>query len=126
MRSERTKKYGIIAAVLVILSVLLNIAPLAVYIITALCGGALVVEKIALCSTVFIVLIMTVISLWNKVAMKSRLWVVLIGLYLCLENIITPLMIIAVCQILDEIIVSPLIDLYKQKKRISHEIDISR
>lgn len=107
-----------------ILSLLLNIGPLAVYIIKALICSTLTYQKIALSMTVFIVLILTVVCLINKVAMKSRLWIILIGLYICLEHILTPLIIIGVCQVVDELIISPLKEHYKNRYKINKEIDL--
>ena len=118
-----TKTYRFKYWMLFALSLLLNICPLAVYTIQALLQGQLVYQKVALTMTVFIVLIMTVISIVNKITLRSRLWIILIGLYLCLGEILTPLIIIAVCQIADEIIVHPLKGHYKNKLTISKEID---
>lgn len=121
--SRITKKYGKIAVLLTLLSILLNLAPLAIYVISALCGAALVAEKVALCGTVVIVAIMTAVAFMNKTAMKSRLWIILLGIYVCLDNILTPLIIVAVCQIVDEIIVAPLAAIFREKKRMSKVVD---
>lgn len=107
-----------------ILSLLLNIGPLAVYVIKALICSTLVYQKIALSMTLLIVLILTIVCLVNKVAMKSRLWIILIGLYICLEHIMTPLIIIGVCQVLDELIISPLKVHYRDRYKINKEIDL--
>lgn len=118
-----TKTYRTRYIVFLILSVLLNIAPLAIYTIKAVFESTVVYQKVALVSTVFIVLIMTAISLVNKITLKSRLWIVLIGLYICLDHIMTPLILIAVCQTLDELIVSPLKRSAKTKLIINKQID---
>lgn len=73
--------------------------------------------------TVLIVVILTIVSIVNKVAIKSRLWIVLIGIYVCLNYIMTPLIIIAVCQVIDELIVSPLKSSFKTKLTINKQID---
>lgn len=104
-------------------SILLNIAPLAIYTIKAFLASDLVHEKVALSMTVFIVAIMSVICLINKTTMKSRLWIIIIGLYLCLDNFITPLIIIGVCQVVDEWIANPLYRHYKLKTTINKELD---
>ena len=107
-----------------ILSLLLNIGPLAFYVISALCGASLIHEKIALSMTVLVVIILTFISLINKVAMKSRIWILLIGIYIALDHILGPLIVIGVCQVLDELIVSPLKEHYKNRYTINKEIDL--
>lgn len=120
---NRTKHFRICFWFTFIASLLLNIAPLAVYTIKALIEADLTHEKVSLVMIVFVVLIMTIVSLVNKIALKSRLWIILIGIYICLDYIMTPLIIIAVCQIVDEIIMSPLSKHYKLKLNINKEMD---
>lgn len=121
--SSKTKNYRTLFCVFFVISILLNICPLAVYAIKAVVESTLIYEKVTLVMTVFIVLLMTIVSVVNKVAMKSRLWIILIGVYICLDYIMTPLIIIAVCQILDELVAFPLKQRYKNKFTISKEID---
>ena len=118
-----TEKYKRLALLWTCLSVLLLVGPFTYYTITALVGAALVSQKVALCSTLLIVGIMTVIAAANKTVMRSRLWILLIGLYVCLNNILTPLLIIAVCQVLDELVVAPLAKHYRNKLTISKTLD---
>ena len=121
--SKITKNYRIIAAVLLILSILFNVAPLAAYTITGLVEADLTTEKVALTSTIFVVAILSVVAWVNKTTMRSRVWIVMLGLYFCLDSFITPLLIIAITQILDEWIISPLHKYYRNKYRINKEID---
>lgn len=121
--TELTKRYRLLAWVFTILSLLCNIGPLAAYSIQAIITTDLVYEKVALTMTIFVVLIMTLINIVNKTAMRSRLWVVLIGIYVCLDFIMTPLIVIACCQIVDEIIVCPLKNSFKNKYTINKQID---
>ena len=118
-----TKKYARAQFLLALMSVLLNIGPFAYYVIEGLLSDSLVAEKVGLVGTVFAVAIMTIVSLVNKRALRSRLWILLVGLYMTLDNILTPLIIVAVCQILDELIISPLAKLYRAKKLIHKEMD---
>ena len=118
-----TRKYRRLSFLFGTIRVLLNIAPFAIYAFIALINSTLLYQKTVLCMTVFIVGIMSLITLFQEVAMKSRLWIVLVGIYVCLGQIITPLIIIAVCQVLDELIVAPLHDSYRDKKSINKEID---
>lgn len=118
-----TKKYHRIWLVFAILSLLLNVGPLAAYSIIALAGASLVIEKVTLSMTVLVVLIMTAIAFLNKTTMKSRVFVIIIGLYLCLDHFITPLLVISACQIVDEWIASPISKHYKNKFNINKEID---
>lgn len=120
---NNTKKYSRLSFIFGLISILLNIAPFAIYSFIALVDSELIYQKIALSMTVLIVAILSLVAFVNKIAMKSRLWIVLIGIYVCLGEMITPLIIIAVCQILDELIVSPLWKSFKNKKIIHKELD---
>lgn len=121
--NDITKKYRTISLVLLIMCILLNVAPLATYTVMALCQANLVVEKVALTSTIFIVLIMSLYSLVSKTALRSRIWIILLGMYVCLDYILAPLIIIAICQVLDEMFINPLYKHYKNKYTINREID---
>lgn len=121
--TSTTKKYRAAALVLLCLCILLNVGPLATFTIIAFCEANLVVEKVTLTCTIFIVLIMTLYSLVSRAALRSRIWVILLGMYFCLDYILLPLVIIAVCQVVDEILVTPLRKHYHNKYTINREID---
>ena len=118
-----TKRYRVLYWIFFFLSLISNIGPLTYYIVKAAIYSNLTYEKLALSVTVLIVIIMTLVCLINKVVLRSRMWIVLIGLYICLEFILTPLIIIAACQIIDEIIFTPLKNNFKQKLTIHVQFD---
>jgi hypothetical protein len=124
MKASRiTTKYRRRYWLFLITSIILNLGPLVYYGLRALLDAELIHQKITLCMTVFIVLILTAISLVNKIVLRSRLWIILIGIYICLEYILTPLILIAACQILDELIISPLKSRFKNDLNINKQID---
>ena len=118
-----TAKYQKIAIALAIFSILLNFGPLIGYTVFALCSGAAIVQKFALCGTLLVVGIMTLYNVITHTVMRSRLWILLLGLYLCLESILCPLLIVAVCQVADELIISPLHASAVEKRNIHRELD---
>lgn len=122
-KSKITRNYEFWAFLFGLLSFLSLVGPFAYYGITALAGGALVIEKVALVGSVLVVGIMTLISLVNNVALRSRIWIVLFALYLCLDNFILPLFIIGVCQLANELIFTPLRRHFANKASINIEID---
>lgn len=121
--SAITRKFRFWTAVCLILSLLLNVAPLAAYTIMGFVEADLVVEKVGLAATIFIVLIMTAIAWINKTTMRSRVWILLLGMYFCLHNFITPLIIVAICQVIDEWFISPLHHYCHERYVINKEID---
>lgn len=118
-----TYRYKWLSITLSLLSFGLYAGPFIIYVLMGLFSDALVVEKVSLVSTIMIVGIMTVVAAANKIVLRSRLWILLIGLYCCLDNIMTPLIIVAVCQVIDELIVSPLAKHCKTKTSINAELD---
>ena len=123
MAKSKTKAYTKVKWLLRAASLARNVGPLAGYAIAGAATSTLAREKLMLSLTVIVVLIMTVVSVVNKIAMRSRIWVVMIGIYVCLGEILVPLMVIAATQLLDELIVSPLAKHYASRELISKEID---
>lgn len=122
-KSKKTKRNGTLYLLFAFLSFALWFAPIATFTLIAILEGTLLYQKVSLAVTLFIVIIMTLVAVVNKVVMRSRLWIILIGVYICLHNIMTPLFVFAVCQIADELIVCPLKKRYKRKYQINKEID---
>lgn len=118
-----TQKYNRLYWAFLLLSLALNVGPIAYYVGEAALGGALVHQKVALSLLVVVVLIMSAISWLNKVAMRSKIWVIVIGLYFCLDHFIAPIMLIAATQIIDECFATPLYKSYKTKRNTHREID---
>lgn len=121
--SKTTKSYRRLAFLMGLLSFLCLVGPFAYYGIEALIGGALVYEKVALVGSVFVVLIMTVIAAVNKIALRSRIWILLFGVFLCLDHFLVPLIVVGACQIADELVFSPLRRHFASKASINIEID---
>ena len=123
MTSLTTKKIKRKYNFVVLLSFLFNFCPVFIYGIKALIEANLLYQKIALSMTVLIVLILTIISKVNEIMIKSRLWIILLGIYFCIDYILVPLLIIAITQIIDELILMPLKKYLKNKKTINSELD---
>lgn len=118
-----TKKYRLAATILLIVSILLNILPLGYYTVDALINAEFIMDQVKLCMTVFVVLIMSIVSWVNKTTSRSKVWVIIIGLYLCLDSFLVPLLLIGTTQIVDEWIVSPLHKSIRNKYIINKQID---
>lgn len=123
MKSKQTKSNKKWYLIFSFISAILWLAPVAIFLFLAVMEGTLMYQKVALSLTVLCVLIMTIVAITSKVAMRSRLWVLLIGIYICLQEIMVPIIIFAVCQVADELIVSPLKARYMRKYQINKEID---
>ena len=117
-----TNKYKNIYRTFKLLSWAVTILPLVVYFVIAF-SKAEVVHKLAIGSMLTIVLILTVINIVGKLQLRSPLFLLLIGIYIGLGQILTPLVITSCGVVLDEFIFTPIYKKYKQLYIINREID---
>jgi hypothetical protein len=118
-----TKKYRSTYVALVIVSLILNLFPVAFYVVKAFLESSATYQKVALSSTIFISLILTCVSLLTKVNIRSIIWILFIGLYVCLDSIINMIWFIAIFQVTDELVITPLKKMVKNKWIINKELD---
>ena len=118
-----TKKYKKAYILLLIISIILNLFPVLFYTFKAFLSSAVIIHKVTLCSTIFISIILSAISLLTKVNIRSTLWILIIGLYVCLDSIMNMIIFIAVFQVVDEMIITPIKKSVKQKLIINKELD---
>ena len=121
--SKKTKKLRATYLITTIVSLLLWAAPIGTFVVMALVKSEFLYQKAALSLSVLTVVIMTIVALSAKIALRSRLWVLLIGVYICLDNILTMIVIFAACQIIDEMIVAPIRSRAKRRLEINRELD---
>ena len=69
------------------------------------------------------VLIFTIINVLIKHRIRCTIWILLLGIHACVENITTLLIIMAITTAIDEFIFEPLAKKYKNKYIINKEID---
>ena len=120
----RTKKLGLIGKILTLISLLLSFGPLMVYLVLSYSSAvAEPVGKITLTAMLGVSVILSFVCLINKYTPRCRLWLILIGLYMCLDNFIGCILVLAITQCLDELVVGPLARHYRSLHRINREID---
>ena len=81
------------------------------------------ITKEALGITIVVSAIFFFANLILKYHIRSTVWILLIGIYIALKDITTLLIIISVCTVLDEFLVTPLYKHYKERYKINKEID---
>ena len=118
-----TKKYKIKLNICRLLSFTLTVLPVIIYTIKGFMDGS-IGEKVSLGICVILALIFVLINIMFKYHIRSTLWVLLIGIYVCIDNIIPLLIIMAATTIIDEFVLVPLINKYKNKYIINKEIDL--
>lgn len=121
-QSQITRKYANLSILFGCLSFLVLAAPIIYYAVLAFINGE-TTEKFTLGITFVMAAIFLAINVIFKYHIRSTVWVVVLGIYCCLDNIQTLLIMVAVGTIIDEFILSPLHKSYKQKAGINREID---
>lgn len=121
-KSSTTKKFQFLSILFGILSFLVLTAPICVYTVQAFMYGE-TTEKFVIGGLGIAALIAVGISLFLKLNLKCPIWLILIGIYVVLDNIMPLLLMVAIGVILDEVLLTPLHRYFKQKTSINMEID---
>lgn len=82
--------------------------------------------RVSLTISCAVALLLTIINTLMKYSIRSTMWVLLLGIYLALDNVMPYLIAIAICTIVDEFIISPMYRNTKNKYTINKEIDDAR
>ena len=117
-----TKEYRREKWLLLILSVLCNLLPIAIYTIKAFIVAG-VGQKVTLGVCLTLSILFVLINIITKHRIRSTLWILLIGIYVCLDHIQSLLIIMAITTIIDEFILEPAYKRVKNKYIINKEID---
>ena len=100
-----------------ILSFIATFGPFMYYGIKAMVEGE-PVEKFALSMFSIVAVIIAVVAAMLKVHLRSVIWILLLGVYFCLDNLIGVILVVAICTILDELVFSPV---YKRYSKLYSE-----
>lgn len=111
---QRMKKFRSLKYLFVALSYIFSYAPALALIVEGFAKGE-PGEQFALGSSCLFAIVLLVIQFRNKTRLRSIIWVLLFGAYVCLDNIAPYLLAIAICTLLDEIIVNPLSKYFSKK-----------
>lgn len=122
MKSDITKKYQRLSILFQCLSILVLVAPLAYYTILGFINGE-TTEKLTLGITFVIAAILFIVNVLFKYHIRSTIWILVLGIYFCIDNILPLLFMVAIGTILDEFVLTPLHKSYKNKCTINREID---
>lgn len=120
--SRETRKYKALSTLFLALSILLLVAPLAYYSIQGFIEGE-TTDKFTLGITFVIACILFTINIMFKFHIKSTIWIIVLGIYFCLDNILPMIFMVAIGNILDEFVFTPLHKHFKSKAMINKEID---
>ena len=122
MKSDLTKKDQRLSTLFRSLSVASLAGPVGVYSVLGFVNGE-VHQKLTLGITLTVAIILTVVNILFKARIRSTVWIVTLGIYFCIQNIMPLLLMVATGSILDEFVLTPLAKSYKEKANINKEMD---
>lgn len=117
-----TKKYSRLSTLFLLLSITSILLPVITYTIIAFANGE-VHEKVTLGLSLIVAFLLAAINAVFKYHIRSCIWIVLLGIYYCLDKIMPLLLLVAVATILDEFVFTPAHKHFKNKAVINKEID---
>lgn len=120
--SKVTKKYQRLSTLFFVLSMICLIAPIIVYTVMGFIAGT-VGAKFTLGIALMIAILLVLINIIFKFHIRSTIWILVLGIYFCIENILPLLLVVAIGTILDEFIFTPLHKSFRNKAKINKEID---
>ena len=120
--SEVTKKYKTQYTIAKILSILLNVGPLIYYVILGF-SVAEPVKRVVLSLTAIGAIIFTLISVAFKLHIRSAIFLLMLGIHCCIDNITGLIIVMAATTLLDELVTTPMCKYCKNKYSINREID---
>lgn len=122
-KSEFTKKKGRLKNILFLISLLLNVVPVSVFAIRGFVLGT-PTEKVCIGFMGVFALIMGVLMLLFKARLNRTIfWVIMIGIYVCLDNMKWVIITMAICTIIDEVLVEPIYHRVKEDYHTNKQID---
>lgn len=120
--SDVTKKYRRAYRILTALSWILTLGPMVGYVIYGFTSGG-TISKVSLGLSSMAAVALTGFSVIFKKHIRSTLFILLLGIYFALKEITILLIILSVCTLLDEFLITPLQKKYREKMVINSQID---
>lgn len=120
--STITKKYKRLSSIFGLLSILCTVAPVTYFTVLGFVNGE-IRNKVTLGCTLMLCLVLVVINIIKKENLRSPVYIMILGIYMCLDNLLSLFLIMAITTMLDEMVFTPLHRMYKNRAIINREID---
>lgn len=120
--SENTKKYKTKYTVAKGMSIALTVGPMLYYMILGF-SVAEPAKKVILSMTAICAIMLTFINIVFKMHIRSTIFLLMLGIHICIDNITGLIIVMAATTLVDEVLLVPLAKKYKAKYTINKEID---
>lgn len=120
--SDITKKYKTQYMITKTISIALTIGPLLYFTIAGF-SIAEPAKRVILSFSAISAILLTLVSLVFKFKIRSTIFILMLGIHACIDNITGLITIMAAATLLDEILLTPMCKYCKEKYSINKEID---
>ena len=122
MPNELTTKNKKLMITYYIASALVTLGPMLYYVMKGLITGS-EVQKFTMGSMCVVAICLFAVNALAKVSLRCPMWILLMGVYTCLDKIETLLIILCITTILDDFWLGPAAKHYKQRYLMNKEMD---
>lgn len=119
---ERTKQLKNKLIFVAILDLIFILGPILFFIIKAIAVGE-PTQKLSLGLSITVAIIILLINIMFKLNLKSAIFILVLGIHTCLDNIQNMLLIYSICMIVSELIICPIKRHLRNLYVINKEID---
>lgn len=117
-----TKRLKFKKNLMALFSILCTIGPLIVFVVMGFIQGE-GKEKVVLTMTMIAAISMAVIAVLKKIHLRSTTYILIIGLWIALDNLLPFILTLAICTMFDEIIFTPLYKRFKEDYHTNKQLD---
>ena len=123
-KNDRTKKFAALYRLMAVFSLVCTIGPITVFTVYAISNGEIgSKQKLTLGLCLLVCLLLVIINTIKKYNLRSPVYIMILGIHTCIQNLALLFIIMAVTTALDEFVFTPLKREFRTKYTINKEID---
>ena len=123
-KNDRTKRFAALYRLMALFSLVCTIGPITVFTVYAISNGEIgSKQKLTLGLCLLVCLLLVIINTIKKYNLRSPVYIMILGIHTCIQNLTLLFIIMAVTTALDEFVFTPLKREFRMKYTINKEID---
>ncbi len=123
-KNDRTKRFAALYRLMALFSLVCTIGPITVFTVYAISNGEIgSKQKLTLGLCLLVCLLLVIINTIKKYNLRSPVYIMILGIHACIQNLTLLFIIMAVTTALDEFVFTPLKREFRMKYTINKEID---
>jgi len=123
-KNDRTKRFATLYRLMALFSLVCTIGPITVFTVYAISNGEIgSKQKLTLGLCLLVCLLLVILNTIKKYNLRSPVYIMILGIHTCIQNLTLLFIIMAVTTALDEFVFTPLKREFRMKYTINKEID---